>query len=144
MIYDLAVAGAGAAGCFAAIRLAELNPRAKICVLEAAKKPLSKVEISGGGRCNVTHACFEPEKLVTYYPRGEKELLEPFKKFNPADLVKWFRQKGVVLKTESDGRMFPASDSSLTIINCFLKEMKRHDIQFGLVGGTAHFHTHYQ
>ena len=74
MIYDLVVVGAGAGGCYTAIRLAEFYPGAKICILEAAKKPLSKVEISGGGRCNVTHACYDPIKLSTYYPRGEKEL----------------------------------------------------------------------
>lgn len=129
MKYDLVVIGAGAAGCFAAIRLAEFYPGARICILEAAKKPLSKVEISGGGRCNVTHACFDPEELVTYYPRGRRELLGPFYHFQPSDMVEWFRQKGVILKRESDGRMFPVTDDSVTIINCFLSEIRRHQIE---------------
>ena len=128
MIYDLVVIGAGAGGCFAAIRLAEFYPGAKICILEAARKPLSKVEISGGGRCNVTHACYEPEKLITYYPRGQSDLLKPFQLFQPSDLVKWFKDKKINLKTEQDGRMFPVTDSSMTIIDCFLNEVKRHKI----------------
>ena len=120
MNYDLIVIGAGAGGCFTAIRVAELYPKAKICVLEAARKPLSKVEISGGGRCNVTHACFDPEELVHFYPRGSRELLGPFYHFQPADMVQWLENKGVKVKAENDGRMFPQSDSSATIIDCFL------------------------
>jgi len=129
MIYDLIVIGAGAGGCFTAIRLAELKQGAKIVVLEAGRKPLSKVEISGGGRCNVTHACFDPEELINYYPRGGKELLQPFKKFQPKDMVAWFNSKGVKIKKEVDGRMFPATDSSATIISCFLNAMKRSGIE---------------
>src|SRR5687768_10415943 len=129
MNYDLVVIGAGAGGCYAAIRAAEFQKGIKACVLEAAKRPLSKVEISGGGRCNVTHACYDPAELVTYYPRGEKDLLQSFAEFHPGHLVDWFKEKGVILKTEADGRMFPVTDSSSTIINCFLSQMKRLGIQ---------------
>ena len=129
MVYDLIIIGAGAGGCFTAIRLAEFQPGARICILEAARKPLSKVEISGGGRCNVTHASFDPEKLITYYPRGREELLSPFNEFQPSDLISWFKEKGIKLKTEADGRMFPVTDRSSTIIDCFMQEMKRHKIQ---------------
>lgn len=129
MNYDLIVIGAGAAGCFAAIRLAEKNPGAKICILEAARKPLSKVEISGGGRCNVTHACFDANKLIENYPRGGDVLLNPFRQFGPRDLVNWFESKHVKLKAENDGRMFPVTDKSATIINCFLAQMNRSGIE---------------
>ena len=117
MNFDLVVIGGGAGGCFAAIRLAELYPGAKVCILEAARKPLSKVEISGGGRCNVTHACFEPDELITYYPRGSRELLGPFHRFQPSDMIQWLKKKGVKIKREEDGRMFPESNSSATIIS---------------------------
>ncbi len=129
MKYELIVIGAGAGGCFTAIRVAELFPKAKICVLEAGRKPLSKVEISGGGRCNVTHACFDPEELVNYYPRGSKELLGPFYHFQPADMIRWLEDKGVKIKAEKDGRMFPESNSSATIIDCFLKTMRKLGIE---------------
>jgi predicted Rossmann fold flavoprotein len=129
MDFDLIVIGAGAGGCFAAIRVAELHPGARICILEAARKPLSKVEISGGGRCNVTHACFDPEELVRYYPRGHKELLGPFYHFQPQDMIQWMNEKGVKVKTEEDGRMFPVTDNSATIINCFLSLITRYRIQ---------------
>src|SRR5690242_6609643 len=129
MNFDLVVIGGGAGGFFTAIRLAEKFPNAKICILEAARKPLSKVEISGGGRCNVTHACFDPEELITYYPRGQKEMLGPFYRFQPADIVEWFQAKGVKLKTESDGRMFPVSDNSSTIITCFMNAIAKSGIQ---------------
>ncbi len=128
MNFDLIVIGAGAGGCFAAIRLAEMYPGARVCVLESARKPLSKVEISGGGRCNVTHACFDPEELVTYYPRGSKEMLGPFYRFQPSDMVQWLKEKGVKVKKEPDGRMFPESDNSSTIINCFLNSMQTYGI----------------
>jgi len=129
MNFDLIVIGGGAGGFFTAIRLAEIYPDAKICILEAARKPLSKVEISGGGRCNVTHACFDPEELTTYYPRGQKEMLGPFYHFQPADMIEWFQSKGVKLKRESDGRMFPVTDQSATIISCFMNAIQLFGIQ---------------
>ena len=132
MKFDVIIIGAGAGGCFAAIRIAELIPGARICILESARKPLSKVEISGGGRCNVTHACFDPEELVQYYPRGSKELLGPFYHFQPADMIEWLEGKGVRVKKEEDGRMFPVSNSSMTIINCFMSAIHRLGIQLRL------------
>ena len=122
--WDVIVAGGGPAGFFAAIRCAELNPRLKVLILEKAQQTLGKVLISGGGRCNVTHACFEPAQLVTYYPRGGMALRGAFTRFQPADTVKWFEAHGAVLKAESDGRMFPVSDSSETIADC-LRESAR-------------------
>ncbi|MDQ3017298.1 MAG: NAD(P)/FAD-dependent oxidoreductase [Bacteroidota bacterium] len=139
MTYDLIVIGAGAGGCFTAIRLAEFYPGARICILEAARKPLSKVEISGGGRCNVTHACFDPDTLTEYYPRGSNELLSPFQEFHPGHLIDWFRSKGVKLKTEEDGRVFPVTDRSSTIIDCFLREMQKHKIELRLATRVADF-----
>lgn len=117
----LVIIGSGAAGIFAAIRAKKENPSFQVIVLEKTNKLLSKVLISGGGRCNVTHFCFDPKKLIKHYPRGSKELLGPFYTFGPKDTVYWFKEKGVTLKTEADGRMFPVSDSSETIINCLLK-----------------------
>lgn len=128
MDFDLIVIGAGAGGCFAAIRVAELYAGAKITILESARKPLSKVEISGGGRCNVTHACFDPEDLIQFYPRGHKELLGPFYHFQPQDMIQWLNDKGVKVKKEADGRMFPISDSSSTIIDCFMSAIHRYRI----------------
>ena len=113
--WDVIVAGGGPAGFFAAIRCAELNPHLDILILEKASQTLGKVLISGGGRCNVTHACFDPAKLVTFYPRGEHELRGAFSRFQPKDTVEWFESRGVKLKTEADGRMFPVTDSSETI-----------------------------
>ncbi len=112
----VAVVGGGAAGCFAAIRCAEMNPRARVHVFEATRHPLAKVRVSGGGRCNVTHACFEPRELVRRYPRGSRELIGVFHRFGPRDTIAWFEARGVKLKTEPDGRMFPVTDSSATII----------------------------
>jgi predicted Rossmann fold flavoprotein len=129
MMFDLVVIGGGAGGFFAAIRVAELFPGAKICILEAARKPLSKVEISGGGRCNVTHACFDPEELVSNYPRGQKEMLGPFLKFQPKDMIDWLQFRGVKLKKENDGRMFPITDKSSTIIDCFTRAIERTGIK---------------
>lgn len=114
------VIGGGAAGIFAAIRCKALNPSAQVLLLEKTNQLLAKVRISGGGRCNVTHACFDPLKLSQNYPRGSKELLGPFHHFQAKDTVSWFEQQGVALKTESDGRMFPTTDSSETIIQCLL------------------------
>ncbi|HSL41826.1 MAG TPA: NAD(P)/FAD-dependent oxidoreductase [Anaerolineales bacterium] len=123
--WDVVIAGGGPAGFFAAIRCAELNPRLRVLILERARQTLGKVLISGGGRCNVTHACFEPAKLITYYPRGAAELRGAFTRFQAADTVQWFEDRGVKLKTEADGRMFPVTDSSETIANC-LRENAKH------------------
>lgn len=118
------IVGGGAAGIFAAVILAEKNSNLEILVLEKTRQLLSKVRISGGGRCNVTHSQFDPKKLTANYPRGNKELLGPFHKFQPQDTINWFNQHGVELKTEEDGRMFPTSDHSATIINCLLDTAK--------------------
>jgi len=112
------VVGGGAAGFFAAINAAENG--AEVTILEKTSRFLDKVRISGGGRCNVTHACFEPREFATRYPRGGRALLGPFQKFSASDTVAWFEARGVKLKTESDGRMFPTTDSSQTIVSCLL------------------------
>src|SRR5436190_3576933 len=109
------VVGGGAAGFFAAIKCAEAAPDAEVMVFERGSQFLSKVRISGGGRCNVTHACFDASELTTRFPRGERALLGPFEAFAAADTVAWFESRGVKLKTENDGRMFPVSDASQTI-----------------------------
>lgn len=127
--FDVIIAGGGAAGFFTAINIAESNPKLKIAILERGKEVLSKVRISGGGRCNVTHACFIPNDLVKFYPRGEKELKGPFNRFCSGDTIEWFDRHGVELKIEEDGRMFPVTDSSQTIIDCFLNATKKLGIQ---------------
>lgn len=123
------IIGGGAAGIFGAIRAAELNPDAQIVVLEKSNQLLGKVKISGGGRCNVTHACFVPEELITFYPRGGKELLGAFHQFMPTNTFEWFQQRGVELKTEADNRVFPKSDKSQTIIDCFLNECRKRGVK---------------
>ncbi|MBQ0787701.1 MAG: NAD(P)/FAD-dependent oxidoreductase [Oceanihabitans sp.] len=125
---DVIIIGGGAAGFFAAINIAVQNPELTIAILEKGKEGLQKVKISGGGRCNVTHAEFIPQELVLNYPRGEKELLGPFHKFMTGDTIAWFEERGVVLKIEEDGRMFPESNTSQTIIDCFLNETKKHEV----------------
>ena len=125
---DIIIIGGGAAGFFAAINIAEQNPHLSVAILERGKEGLQKVKISGGGRCNVTHAEFIPSELVLNYPRGEKELLGPFHSFMTGDTITWFEERGVELKIEDDGRMFPASNSSQTIIDCFLYEAKKHNV----------------
>ncbi|NRT16031.1 hypothetical protein HNP99_002393 [Flavobacterium sp. 28A] len=119
--FDIIVVGGGAAGFFTAINIVEKNPKLKVAILERGAEVLQKVRISGGGRCNVTHACFEPNELVKFYPRGEKELRGPFHQFCSGDTIEWFEKHGVELKIEDDGRMFPVSNSSQTIIDCFLE-----------------------
>ncbi len=116
----IVIIGGGAAGFFAAITCAEANPAAEVIIFERGKSVLEKVRISGGGRCNVTHACFDPRELIKYYPRGSRELLGPFMQFGPADTVEWFAQRGVALKEEADGRMFPVTDNSESIVQCLL------------------------
>lgn len=128
MTWDIIVVGGGAAGFFTAINAAQLNPNLKIAILERGKEVLTKVKISGGGRCNVTHAEFIPKELSTKYPRGEKELLGPFHNFMTGDTIAWFEERGIPLKIEEDGRMFPTSNSSQTIIDCFIAEAKRFGI----------------
>jgi predicted Rossmann fold flavoprotein len=118
--FDIIIVGGGAAGFFTAINIVEKNPKLKVAILERGKEVLTKVRVSGGGRCNVTHACFEPNDLVKFYPRGEKELRGPFHQFCSGDTIQWFENHGVELKIETDGRMFPTSNSSQTIIDCFV------------------------
>ena len=123
--YDIIIIGGGAAGFFTAINLVEKNPKLRVAILERGKSVLEKVRISGGGRCNVTHACFVPNDLVKFYPRGERELKGPFHQFCSGDTIEWFEKHGVELKIEEDGRMFPISDSSQTIIDCFLNATQK-------------------
>lgn len=127
--FDLLIIGGGAAGFFTAINTAVKHPGFKIAILEKNREVLQKVKVSGGGRCNVTHSCFEVDKLLENYPRGNFFLKEPFKNFNPRHTISWFQERGVKIKTEQDGRMFPVTDSSQTIIDCFLSEVKRHKIE---------------
>ena len=126
--YNVIIVGGGAAGFFAAINIAEQHLNLKVAILERGSEGLQKVKVSGGGRCNVTHAEFIPQELVLNYPRGEKELLGPFHQFMTGDTIEWFEKRGVKMKIEEDGRMFPITDSSQTIIDCFLNEAKKHKI----------------
>ena len=126
--FDVIIVGGGAAGYFTAINAAVNNPKLTIAILERGKEVLTKVKISGGGRCNVTHAEFIPNELSKNYPRGEKELLGPFHSFMTGDTIAWFEERGVHLKVEEDGRMFPTSNSSQTIIDCFTSETSKHGI----------------
>lgn len=123
------VVGGGAAGFFAAINIAEKAKHTRVTILEKSSKLLEKVRISGGGRCNVTHACFEPKELVRFYPRGERELLGAFLQFNPTHTIQWFKNRGVQLKREDDGRMFPTTDSSETIVQCFIQSALKAGIE---------------
>jgi predicted Rossmann fold flavoprotein len=126
---DMLIIGGGAAGFFAAIRAAELNPDARVLILEKGKDVLGKVKVSGGGRCNVTHACFIPRDLSRHYPRGEKELIGPFHQFACGDMLDWLDKHGVATKIEEDGRIFPTTDDSQTIIDCFTHTAQRLGIQ---------------
>ena len=115
------IIGGGAAGFFAAITIAEANLNAEVILLEKNKSVLQKVKVSGGGRCNVTHACFTPNELIEFYPRGKKELLGPFHRFMTGDTMEWFENRGVPLKIEEDNRVFPISNSSDSIVNCLMQ-----------------------
>ena len=130
MTNKIIVVGGGAAGFFAAIAAAEAG--ADVTILEKTSRVLEKVRISGGGRCNVTHACFEPREFATRYPRGERALLSPFSKFSARDTVAWFEARGVQLKSERDGRMFPTTDSSETIVNCLMDAAQNAGVKFQL------------
>jgi predicted flavoprotein YhiN len=120
-ILKITIIGGGAAGFFSAITCAQTYPHARVTLLEAGRQVLAKVRISGGGRCNVTHACFDPAVLVQNYPRGGKALRGAFTRFQPRDTVEWFASNAVKLKTEDDGRMFPVTDDSATIVNCLIR-----------------------
>jgi len=123
-VTEIAIVGGGAAGFFAAIAAARANADCKVSLFERSSQFLSKVRISGGGRCNVTHALFDPRMFTTRYPRGERELISPFHRFSADDTVAWFEAHGVPLKREEDGRMFPVTDSSETVIDCLIGEAK--------------------
>lgn len=124
---QIVVIGGGAAGFFGAIEAAHNG--AQVTLLEAGRAPLAKVRVSGGGRCNVTHACFEPSILVQHYPRGGKALRGAFTRFQPQDTINWYQRHGVQLKTEADGRMFPTTDNSETIIHCLMDSARQHQIK---------------
>ncbi|MDC0276031.1 NAD(P)/FAD-dependent oxidoreductase [Verrucomicrobiales bacterium] len=128
--FDLVVIGGGAAGFFAAITCTELSEKPRrILILEKGSDVLQKVKISGGGRCNVTHDCHDPREFAKNYPRGQKALPGPLHRWNAGDMIDWLEQRGIELKTEADGRMFPITDSSQTIIDCFLGEARMHNIE---------------
>lgn len=125
---NILIIGGGAAGYFAAINIAENHPNSKVTILEGSSNVLQKVKVSGGGRCNVTHACFDPKELTAFYPRGGKELLGPFHQFMTGDTMEWFEKRGVALKIEEDNRVFPQENTSQAIINCFQNEAKKHKV----------------
>jgi predicted Rossmann fold flavoprotein len=128
----IAIIGAGAAGFFAAIRAKECAPNTEVTIFEATSRPLAKVRISGGGRCNVTHHCFNPKTLVESYPRGGRELRGPFSRFQPRDTLKWFADRGIECHVEADGRMFPTTNDSATIADCLLGEAQRLGVEVRL------------
>ena len=132
---SLVVIGGGAAGFFCAVNAARLGQGLRVTILEKTGKLLSKVKVSGGGRCNVTHACFEPRELVKRYPRGSRELLGAFHRWQPRDTVEWFESRGVKLKAEEDGRMFPVTDDSQTIVDCLQNAAARAGVQVALRTG---------
>lgn len=138
--FKLIVIGGGAAGFFGAITAAEAG-LSKILILEKSAEVLTKVRISGGGRCNVTHDCYDPQELVQNYPRGQKNLIGPFHHFQPADTITWFEERGVPLKAEADGRMFPTTDQSETIIDCLIDTARRHGVIWRTRCGAAEIKT---
>ncbi len=137
MNWDLIVIGGGAAGFFGAIQTASLNPKLSILILEKSSKLLSKVRISGGGRCNVTHNSPNPFELARHYPRGGRSLKTLFRLYHTENAIAWFASKGVMLKTEDDGRMFPVTDNSQTIIDCFMREVYRLNIEIQVSRGVT-------
>ena len=124
----LVVIGGGAAGFFCAVNAARLNPLLEVIILEKSNKLLSKVKVSGGGRCNVTHACYSIADMIKKYPRGSSFLKKAFHHFFTKHTIDWFKERGVILKTEADGRMFPVTDSSQTIVDCLLKEANKFNV----------------
>jgi hypothetical protein len=141
MMYDVLVVGGGAAGFFGALEAAAGNRHARIIILEKTNQLLAKVRISGGGRCNVTHHCFAPAPLSKHYPRGQKELKQLFRVFQASDTVRWFEEHGVALKTEADGRMFPESNTSQSILDCFLEGANRSGIEIKLMSAVEEVTT---
>lgn len=139
---DVAIIGGGAAGFFAALSAKEQCAAASVAIFEKSSGTLSKVKISGGGRCNVTHSCFDPRELIKHYPRGARELLGPFHVWQPSDTVAWFESRGVRLKTEPDGRMFPTTDSSATIIDCLESHASRFHITIHKRYGVTQLNHH--
>ena len=131
----LLVIGGGAAGFFCAVNAARMNPSLGVTIIEKSNKLLSKVKVSGGGRCNVTHACFEIPALSKKYPRGQNFIKKAFHWFNTQNTIEWFAERGIQLKTESDGRMFPITDDSQTIINCLLKEADKYGVEIIMQSG---------
>lgn len=140
-MFDVIIVGGGAAGFYAAIHIAEINPQLKVAIFERGKTVLSKVKVSGGGRCNVTHGEFSAKDLTMNYPRGEKELLGPFHHYAPMDVMAFFEQRGVPLKIEADGRVFPKSDSSQSIIDCLVGEAERLGVKILRNSGVKQFGT---
>jgi predicted Rossmann fold flavoprotein len=128
-VKTLVVIGGGAAGFFCAVNAARLNASLKVIIVEKSGKLLSKVKVSGGGRCNVTHACFEIPELIKRYPRGQNLLKKTLHQFNPTNTIAWFEERGVKLKAEPDGRMFPVTDSSQTIIDCLMQEANKYKVE---------------
>ncbi|HEX4887462.1 MAG TPA: NAD(P)/FAD-dependent oxidoreductase [Luteibaculaceae bacterium] len=132
---DVAIIGGGAAGFFAAAQLVKIAPYLSLTLLEKGNQFLSKVKISGGGRCNVTHACFDAKQLATFYPRGNRELVGPFHRFGPSEVITWFEESGVALKTEVDNRMFPVTNSSQTIIDALMNAVQQPQVELLLQNG---------
>ena len=128
----LIVIGGGAAGFFCAVNAARLNPGLEVVILEKTTKLLSKVKVSGGGRCNITHACFDITEMANRYPRGKNFVKKSFHSFFTVDTVQWFEERGVALKTESDGRMFPVSNNSQSVIDCLMKEAELYGVEIRL------------
>jgi predicted Rossmann fold flavoprotein len=129
----LVVIGGGAAGFFCAVNAARLHPALEVIILEKTGKLLSKVKVSGGGRCNVTHACFSIPDMIRHYPRGANFLKKAFHQFFTTDTIQWYAERGVPLKTEDDGRMFPVSNSSQSVIDCLMKEANKYGVEIRMM-----------